>query len=428
MPARDNVHIIVARYLRDNLYNKTFEAFKEEIGLEDEMIPSDHSMTLESILEQKRLYDLAQGIQELEISTKPEQEWHVPYPMFKTVLPVQSPESNILFVTIASISMPTSINDPESALSVRPCILVTSADRSLRIFDFYSLDLLKVYTHIHPSPILVLHVLNENTILTGGMDGKLVVSNPATGDVITQVKDHFKYLVKIAVSRDNKYLATTGYDKKVYVYTIFNAALDEEEPIAFEKIGTLTMPTNPEAVAFVNPLDASGSPAEVPQLVVSRRDSTFLYYYKLFPTLIELARHNLNPESNSWVSFCAMDIMLDPVEQKFLGIATSSIPHMRFMVLESGDDNIIQNGNTRAPQDAYSSSRITWRPQGSGVWCNGDDGVIRGFEVSTGKIVAELKHHDGKVKAMYSGMVDGREVLLTGGFDKTIVLWETEQR
>ncbi|KAK9456978.1 WD40-repeat-containing domain protein [Dipodascopsis uninucleata] len=421
MPSRDNVHVLVARYLRDNGYGSTLDVFKNELGLDDDMIPSDHSMTLESIIEQKKMFDLANAMEEVSLDgADPEKEWHVPFPSFKTVLPKQQPESNILFITVAKLLMNTVIDDLSSPLSPRVCILVTSADQSLRIFDFYSLDLLKVHTHLHSSPILVLHVLDESTILSGGMDGRLVASNPASGDILLQVRDHNKYLVRIAVSSDGKYLATASYDKKVYVYNISHSP-----SLSLEKLGTLTFPTNPEAVIFVT---VGGDGEEQLRLIVSRRDSTFLYYYKLQPTVIETARHNLNPESNSWVSFCAMDIISDPADPKFIGVATSTVPHMRFMVLEAGIDNIIQNAFTKAPQDSYSTARICFRPQGSGIWCNGDDGVIRGLEVSSGNVVAELKHHDGKVKAMYSGIVDGREVLITGGFDKSVVIWELEQR
>ncbi|KAK9333892.1 WD40-repeat-containing domain protein [Lipomyces starkeyi] len=432
MPSRDNVHVLVARYLRDNGYNNTLDAFKEELGLEDDMIPSDHSITLESIIEQKRLFDLSQELVAVTLADNEEDKWHVPYPEFKSILR-KSPESNILFVSVANLSIST---DDLSSDFRRPCIITTAADRSLRIFDFYTFELLKVYTHLHSSPILTLLVLNESILLTGGMDGRLVVSNPATGDVITQLKDHTKYLVRIACSNDRRYVATAGYDKKVNAYSIENPGSDEPT-FRFNKIGTISFPTSPEAIVFVTPEQETTIESTPPRLIVSRRDSTFLYYYKLFPVLSEAARHNLNPDSNSWVSFCAMDIILDPMQSKFLAVATSTVPHMRFMMLQSGVDTILKNAFTKAPQDAYSTPRICWRPHGSGVWCNGDDGIIRGIELSTGNVVVELRHHEGKVKAMFAGIIDGREVLVTvgeysadvlGGFDKTIAVWEIEKR
>ncbi|KAK9237226.1 WD40-repeat-containing domain protein [Lipomyces kononenkoae] len=426
MPSRDNVHVLVARYLRDNGYKNTLEAFKEELGLEDDMIPSDHSITLESIIEQKRLFDLSRELEAVTVADD-EDKWHVPYPAFKSILPKQSPESNILFVSVANLSIPASTDDPSSGFPARPCILTSSADRSLRIFDFYTLELLRVHTHLHASPILSFLVFNESTLLTGGMDGRLVVSNPATGDIIAQLNDHQKYLVRIACSRDMKYVATAGYDKKVNAYSIENLGSDESN-FAFAKIGTISFPTNPEAILFATTEGENESESTTPRLIVSRRDSTFLYYYKLFPVLSEAARHNLNPDGTSWVSFCAMDMSLDPVDHKFLVVATSTVPQMRFMMLQSRSDQILKNVSTKAPQDAYSSARICWRPNGTGFWCNGDDGIIRGIELSTGNVVAELKHHDGKVKAMFAGIVEGREVLVTGGFDKTIAVWELEKR
>ncbi|KAK9365487.1 quinon protein alcohol dehydrogenase-like superfamily [Lipomyces kononenkoae] len=433
MPSRDNVHVLVARYLRDNGYKNTLEAFKEELGLEDDMIPSDHSITLESIIEQKRLFDLSREFEAVTVADN-EDKWHVPYPDCKIILPKQSPESNILFVSVANLSIPPSADDQSSIYPARPCIIATSADRSLRIFDFNTFELLRVHTHLHSSPILSLVALNESVLLTGGMDGRLVVSNPATGDIIAQHKDHQKYLVRIACSEDMRYLATAGYDKKVNAYSIENLGPDDST-FTFTKLGTISFPTNPEAILFATPEDEKSSETTTPRLIVSRRDSTFLYYYKLFPVLSEAARHNLNPDGNSWVSFCAMDMVLDPVESKFLVVATSTLPEMRFMMLQPGSDKILQNASTKAPQDAYSSARIFWRPNGSGFWCNGDDGIIRGIELSTGSVVAQLKHHDGKVKAMFAGIVEGREVLVTafqltyqGGFDKSIAVWELGKR
>ena len=98
-----------------------------------------------------------------------------------------------------------------------------------------------------------------------------------------------------------------------------------------------------------------------------------------------------------------------------------------------------------APQTPYSTPQVVWRPGGSGVWVNGDDGVVRGVEVMTGKVIALLKGHEPgtKVRSLWAGMVsvteedrDGveeggraertreEEWLVSGGFDKRVLVWK----
>ena len=92
---------------------------------------------------------------------------------------------------------------------------------------------------------------------------------------------------------------------------------------------------------------------------------------------------------------------------------------------------ILIHATTMAPQTAYSTPAVAWRPDGSGVWVNGDDGTVRGVEVSTGKVVATLKggHDEGtKVRCLWAGRVDANEGeeewLVSGGFDQRLVVWK----
>ena len=64
---------------------------------------------------------------------------------------------------------------------------------------------------------------------------------------------------------------------------------------------------------------------------------------------------------------------------------------------------------------------------------NSDDGVVRGIEGSTGRVVGSLEggHEAGsKVRCLWGGWIeeDGdergrREVLVSGGFDQRLVVW-----
>lgn len=93
-----------------------------------------------------------------------------------------------------------------------------------------------------------------------------------------------------------------------------------------------------------------------------------------------------------------------------------------------------------APQTPYSTPQIAWRADGSEVWINGEDGVVRGVDVGSGEVVAvlggkgEKKGHEAgsKVRSVWAGMVcstseDGNEKeeewVVTGGFDKRVIVW-----
>ena len=103
------------------------------------------------------------------------------------------------------------------------------------------------------------------------------------------------------------------------------------------------------------------------------------------------------------------------------------------LALEERETAAIQiHCTTMAPQTAYSTPAVAWRPDGTGVWVNGDDGAIRGVEASSGKVVATLRGHDdsSKVRCLWAGNVKGEdgeeeEVLVSGGFDQKLLLWKT---
>lgn len=67
------------------------------------------------------------------------------------------------------------------------------------------------------------------------------------------------------------------------------------------------------------------------------------------------------------------------------------------------------------------------------MWVNGDDGVLRGIDATTGKVYSTLKggHEPGsKIRSVWAGTVDvdGREEewVISGGFDKKLVVWKPD--
>lgn len=325
------------------------------------------------------------------------------------------------------------------------------------------------------------------------MSGQLILQRGA--DVLGRRKDHSKYAIKVVAYEDadteKVLVATAGWDSKIRVYAFdlpAEAAGEDTDTVAMgEPVAYINLATNPESMLFVRHIDL-----ERVVLLVSRRDSTHLYYYQVdnfltSPTTTPkecrlLGKQNLAPHSNAWVTFSPSGLALSPHDPGLLAVATSSLPHMKVIIVrllfppaesfEIDDANpststppttaaepetqatqafaalalqnredaaILVQANTFSPQTAYSTPQVVWRPDGSGVWVNGDDGVIRGVEARTGKIAALLKqgHQNGyKVRTIWAGWVevlrdDGsegevtvEEWVVSGGFDKRLIIWK----
>lgn len=301
------------------------------------------------------------------------------------------------------------------------------------------------------------------------MSGQLVLSD-GSGKVLESRRDHTKYIVKIAVCNGTQdtIIATAGWDGKVFVYKTSQA----EDLKLGQPFTSISLTTKPESIIFTN-----HPHTEQPVLLVSRADSTFIHYYTIEETPRLLGMQNLAPHSNAWVAFTPSAMELCPTDPSLLAVGTSSIPHMKLLIVrllfppweaspssssgvatvnaalsETEQEPMTQasqaraaialaereaaaiqiQSTTMAPQTAFSTPAVAWRPDGSGVWVNGDDGAVRGIESSSGKVVQVLKGHEpgSKVRCLWAGRVDVKdkstEILVSGGFDQKLIIWRTE--
>jgi WD40 repeat protein len=305
------------------------------------------------------------------------------------------------------------------------------------------------------------------------MSGQLHLSK-INGETLKggQRRDHNKYIVKTIVHYGDQgvaLIATAGWDGKVVIYKLDSST----PPRLDEPFATIALPTKPESIVFLQHPD-NGQPV----LLISRTDSTCLYFYSIETQPRLLGQQNLAPHSNAWVAFTPSSIEPCPTDPTLIAVGTSSIPHMKLMIVrtlfppwtETRPDEIeaavpmrtsLLDENpaaltqasqaraalavaereaaaiqiycsTLAPQTAYSTPAVAWRPDGSGVWVNGDDGVVRGIEAISGKIVATLPGHEpgSKVRCLWSGVIEaeGRseEYLVSGGFDQQLIVWNIE--
>jgi hypothetical protein len=117
-------------------------------------------------------------------------------------------------------------------------------------------------------------------------------------------------------------------------------------------------------------------------------------------------------------------------------LTQASQARAELLVADKEESAILVNVSTLAPQTSYSTPRLVWRPDGSGVYVSSDDGVVRGIETKSGKLISSLKAHEpgSKLRCLWSGQMVGPssdqsdvnkkvEYLISGGFDQKLIIW-----
>ncbi|KAJ6119228.1 hypothetical protein N7523_003508 [Penicillium sp. IBT 18751x] len=479
---------LVARFLRANNYSESLQAFIREANLPVDAGQASgddtNNWTIQSLLEEKKAFDHTANFERYGQGNKETEAWRIPAPSKATILNTPT-SSNLLAASVDLWQVPE--NDAEAATAA-PVIISTGADRQVHLSKTSnSHDSITSFSSVSDSPVLsYVSILQGRYVLMTNMSGGLILLHGS--HILDSRKDHSKYAVKVVAYEENGevdsspqfWVATAGWDATVYLYRI-NIPNGGDTPVIGEPVAHIKLTTNPESLVFVRHIDTNDL-----MLLVSRRDSTHIYYYQVARSSNEandldqseidstschlLGQQNLAPHSNAWIAFSPAHMALSPHDPGLLAVATSTLPHMKVIIvrllfpsvaavathspseeapmtqasqaLESlalqnrEDAAILVQSNTFAPQTAYSTPQVAWRPDGSGVWVNGDDGMVRGIETKTGKVVATLKngHEPGcKVRTIWAGYVDvqneGEETtreewVLSGGFDKRLILWK----
>ena len=227
--------------------------------------------------------------------------------------------ANVLHVSIYRVD-----NNVPHAPS-KQVLLATTADRQIHFFDpDQGFSLLRSMGHLQDSPILSCNRLigKSLTTITSGMSGQTLLYDYETNQVLEERRDHKKYIVNIATCEEGPvtWVATAGWDSKVFLYQVYSArGMRLGDPVA-----SVTTTTNPESIIFVKHPDFSR-----PELLVTRRDSTSLYYYNL-PAFDEsrakmslLGSQNLAPHSNAWIAFSPSSIAISPRDPTLLAVVSS---------------------------------------------------------------------------------------------------------
>ena len=277
---------------------------------------SDSLVTIESVLQEKKKFDLSLSFEKLGVDDN-ERGWAARAPAQPKVVRSLPNRSNILSVSVLNLLLP-------SVADIRQYIAVTTADRQLHLMDprTQDLQLAHTFSSFQDSPTLDIVPIDSQHLLIASMSGKLTLFNTASNTVLEERKDHTKYLVKLSTFtlEDGVMLvASAGWDAKIFLYQL---DVRTEKPRLRDPVATLTLPSIPESTMFVTlPGD------ETPVLVVARRDSTFLHYYAVpdadSRSFTFVGKQNLAPHSNAWVAFTPSDIQVCPTNPYLVAVATS---------------------------------------------------------------------------------------------------------
>ena len=190
--------------------------------------------------------------------------------------------ANLLHVSVQNVYGETSFQ----------LLLASTADRKLHLITTdTTFSIYKSLPYLQDSPILSCTSFGEEGLktITTGMSGQVVLYDHEVDRVLDVRTDHKKYVVKVATWQE--IVVTAGWDNNVFLYRASGDFSILGNPVA-----AMTLPTNPETITFVEHPDS-----DHPILLVTRRDSTSLYYYSLELKL--LGSQNLAPHSNSWITF-----------------------------------------------------------------------------------------------------------------------------
>ncbi|KAK6544270.1 hypothetical protein TWF694_000972 [Orbilia ellipsospora] len=461
MPAGDSPDVLVARFLRANNFKETFEAFVRETNLTPESITNNSTdLTIEQILEEKKLYDLAVRFEKLTTSIG-DVDFAVPYPNTPTSLTTLSSASNILSLTLTSLF----IDD-----SPRQVIISTTSDKALRIYSAKKPhDLIQTIAGLHTGPILCVLPIAQRWLITASMSRDIAISD-IKGDVLHRWEGHGKYIVKLAISEpltlesseaeEVRYIAAASYDKSLSVHKLriplARSSTSEEEgeergeskPPSLELLQMLKFPDTVEDVIFSKDFSDSQNSTKT-LLVATIRDSAYLHIYSSINTapassssssssstnqpFTFLSKTPLNATSTTWLTYTPTSLSPHPQHPHLLALITSSLPAPKLILYNLQTFTVEKEFAVPINLSAYSTGIVTWRgdANASGVWVNGDDGLVKGVEVKSGKVMVELKGHEGrKVRCLVAGIVAGNgdggeeeEVMVSGGFDGGLKVW-----
>lgn len=274
----------------------------------------------------------------------------------------------------------------------------------------------KVYSLKTTAPVLTLAV-QKTTVVAGLMDGSVYFlycshirdSSRFSEETPISVicKEHNKYVVGLKWSRDGLYLVSISHDKSMVVYK--NAGLGEMERWKYIQFSAEQTPESIEVFT---------TPDNQYEAVIGLRGASYLTYMNL--DSFEIRKISIN--ANAWdthVSFTPLYLSLSP-DMKFLVMATDKNQHIVLYAGKEGRARVLAGGHIAGD---YAKPVVLWHHSGRYLYSNSEEeGIIYIYSLATERIATKVLGHKSILRAM--AMHPHREAVVTGSYDKSVIVWE----
>ncbi|KAM0789352.1 hypothetical protein ACM66B_000183 [Microbotryomycetes sp. NB124-2] len=400
-------HRVVAQFLERTGYIDTLKSFTRETGARTPGLNLDASTEVEQP-------DLQQLVQ----------EWFTSRIAKLSIEPTPQLDAELINLEPFKVwpaKVRTAVKDTANVLSVRPvvlprrqwdsasqrfrneyieCLMTASVDKSVKLYRRADgFELLETFDFATPVLCTACHPRHNRFFCAATMDGTVAIIDLVTRERVFQVRDHQKYVVRVAWSPDGRWLATLGYDKQVVLYEVTEkripVAQDEEDDdelanaprLEIEKRKTVQTKSNPEACIFL---------PDSAYFLWTTRDDNMLHELALPTGGIgeqewRETKFNLNEnQQDHWVSFSILHMTLHP-HLPVLALQTST-DNSRILLYPFHSSRRILTVYTTASQSDYTTTaRHCWAGDAA-VVVNSDDGVVRIVDLKS-KVLARIGAH-----------------------------------
>ncbi|CAG8572711.1 3609_t:CDS:2 [Paraglomus occultum] len=430
-------HALVLQFLEQKGYSKALAAFKEEAGsiIAEDKLAGKPRESLTKLVDEYAVGQLGSKMNKLSLKRQIEDDLsthganHYPQHLYETLPKIHT--SNILTVRTQILPISNFIDNDYISSQV-PTLVTGSADKTVKITSLLTGDTISIFSH-HSGGVLCVdfHPQYPSLMLTASLDGTAALIDVVKNDKVQIFKDlHSKPIVKAKFSNDGNLFVTASYDHTLNFFKMVppvtpTTPVTPATPqtprsptyvsptgIKYVKIHTMKFPSALEAIAFL---------PDGHTLIVSIRENNYLHYIDLLTFNVE--KYNMNANGDDHVSFTAMDISPSPHNNgAYILVSTDK---SRVILFRTRSSEQLRNFYGVTVGELFTP-RHCWHPSGKYFFVNDGDGQsVSVVDVVEEKILRKLEGHEAQVRDLWFD--SERELLITCGFDKTVIVWGCDE-